>query len=93
MPCTVEYDGSEDRAEIERLTQMLCYVCTNYERGVRWDIVQNGNNVLGHWWKAHKEADDMRAAREAGERAAEEYRRRGLAKLTPNERAALGLNR
>lgn len=93
MPCTYDDGGAYEREQRQKLTQMLCYVCTQYEQGVRWDIALNGNDVLAAWWVAHKQADERRAAQEAADREAEEYRRRGLAKLTPNERAALGLNR
>lgn len=52
------------------------------EAGVTWDSVQQ-------WWTDHKLKDEARKAVEAAER--ERKREAALAKLTPEERALLGV--
>lgn len=46
---------------------------------------------LADWWEDHQEADRRRVEREQAEAAAAEARAKALAKLTPEERRALGL--
>lgn len=101
MPCTVteeeeKYYRSLDRKEKEEkqtnLEQMLCYVLTCYKAKQILAKCLINNNNLAAWWKNHQLEDAKRIAKEAADFATKKARQEALAKLTPKERAALGLN-
>ena len=48
---------------------------------------------LASWWESHQEADRQREEQEQHEAEQERLRQQGEAKLTPEERKALGLNK
>ena len=58
-------------------------------------IVYDGRSAparrLADWWDKHQEQDRKREAREAEQRYQQGLRKQGLAKLTNDERKALGL--
>ena len=60
----------------------------------REDIVYNARDKtarnLADWWEEHQVADRAREERELIEKESELLREQGLAKLTPEERRALG---
>lgn len=58
---------------------------------VDWDEAGISRRTVEVWWHNHKQDDAERRAREAAERRKEELRASGLSKLTPEERAALGI--
>jgi hypothetical protein len=95
MPCSSE--GFEKDVETRRLeelnlvTRLLCGLCRQAEAGgpVRLDAVTMG------WWERHKQLDARRqAAEQTSRRNKEEHerlKREATAKLSPEERKALGL--
>ncbi len=96
MPCRDDGprypDTDELGATIDDLSQMLCYVLTRIGAGDTLPTVLGENHALMDWWNRHLRADVRReaAAQSAREQAA--FKMAALNKLTPTERAALGLN-
>lgn len=107
MPCRdYEYDGSgSDAAEIrelerqnDRLARVACAAMTELERQGTAELVLLQNEELRQWWEAHKIADAkaMAEAKAKAEAAAEKRRlakvkKEVLAKLSADERKALGI--
>lgn len=58
---------------------------------VDWKEVGVSRKMVEAWWEAHKKEDERRRAKEAKEREKEERRKAALAKLTAEDRKALGL--
>lgn len=46
---------------------------------------------LANWWERHQKEDAKREAKEDAERKRQEFRKSGLARLTKEEREALGI--
>jgi hypothetical protein len=102
MPCIYDDDGESDRqqrAELDKLTRMLCTVLGSLEeldqdkafgKGWLWDRVI-GTKEIEDWWKKHKEKDRKRE--EENKRRAEEQKKKqdALSKLSKAERKLLGL--
>lgn len=78
------------RTRLDTVTKMLCGLCEEVDRASIAAVPR-----LAHWWAEHQAADERRKEQE--KRAADDLRRKshraaaGLAKLTPEEREALGL--
>jgi hypothetical protein len=95
MPCSSS-DGMsssghdyEAHRKLERLTRVSCEIMAALEK-IGLTPEQFGPEVRS-WWTEHRAVDARReaAARALAER--EKLRAAGLAKLTPEERKALGL--
>ena len=92
MPCM---DGGPTREELEReradfetITRLACDRCQELEG--------SGDPIppwAASWWARHKVADARRARRQEAIQRDQEAREAALAKLTPQERAALGFRR
>jgi hypothetical protein len=97
MPCRCDpYDGpatDECGATMNDLGEMLCYVLSNIEPAGEVARLLLLNPKLANWWSKHQKLDEARLAQEARTERARQARAAGLGKLTPEERAALGLNR
>lgn len=84
MPCrvdTTEMDRKELRelrAELDNVTRMLCELYSQTLGLSRHSVIEG----LAEWWAEHQDADARRIER---------ARANGLAKLTQEEREALGL--
>lgn len=94
MPCTDWDAPARDRVEarelIDRLTRMLCTALGTCEaKGIKSVFAPGSEIAL--WWADHKKKDANRLAREAAERRKEEAKKAALAKLSTEEKAALGL--
>jgi hypothetical protein len=101
MPCmSYESDWARDsgynevkriKKEADRLARIACQAMQALEDMGHADFLLLKDTEVREWWVAHKEAD--RKAREAAEAKLrrEELRAAALAKLTPEERAALGV--
>jgi len=92
MPCDSgrsAYEESERiiRRKLDAVTQMLCWLCRVTEPEV---IAMNPNLVA--WWAAHQADDARREETLRLEVEAKRQRQEALAKLSPQERALLGLN-
>lgn len=73
----------ENRAEIDRLTQWVCYLMSELEyEHVAFAIPTD----LDEWYRKHKEADEIRKKIEK-----ETLRKQALSKLSEAERKALGV--
>lgn len=101
MPCRVDWPSSGDcnhhkeisdlRAEVERLTVMLCGVLRDHDQA-------RLPKATKEWWKKHQAADrkrleDEEAARELSSRLARDKIDREvlLSKLTKQEKELLGI--
>jgi len=101
MPCqsyeTGWAKGSDDyeirriKREADRLARVACQAMQTLEDMGKADFLLLKDEEVREWWTAHKEAD--RKAREAFEARLrrEELKAAALAKLTEEERAALGI--
>jgi 3-deoxy-D-manno-octulosonic-acid transferase len=58
---------------------------------VEWEEAGIKRKTLEMWWKAHKKKDEERRDREDAARRKEELRASALSKLSPAERAVLGI--
>lgn len=91
MPCNCDgYPEPEPDLHSGILAEMLCRIMTEHE--ARGEMKCFSSQQLA-WWKEHKRIDA--AARRADEKARAELqtRRDALAKLTPAERKALGVEK
>lgn len=87
--------AQDAQAAADKTARLLCELCTAIEKqGAGVQVSQE----LADWWEDHKRLDAQRAAAEAARLAAdaekkrlESLRQATLAKLTPDERKALGL--
>jgi hypothetical protein len=86
-----DYEVRRVKREADRLARIACQAMQALEDMGRADFLLLKDTEVREWWTAHKEAD--RKAREAAEAKLrrEELKRAALAKLTPEERAALGV--
>jgi len=93
--------GCEDsvtslRQEADRVTDMLCTVLDTLETAEEPVRIDDLPRAIQDWWEEHKQADIARQQEkqrwQQERREAEEARERALAKLTPEERRALGLD-
>lgn len=93
MPCDsgMSYGSNYDheaRRELERLTRVSCDIMKAIEgAGVRLNL----SGEASKWWEAHKLIDAERERVAAEQRARHELAEAAKAKLTPAERAALGI--
>lgn len=60
-------------------------------RNVDWKEAGVTRKKVATWWKRHKAEDEARRVREAAEKHKAELKAAALAKLTPEEKAALGI--
>jgi hypothetical protein len=95
MPCSSS-DGMsssghdyEAHRKLERLTRVSCEIMAALEK-IGLAPEQFGPEVQT-WWAEHKAADERREAAARAQAQREEHRAAALAKLTPEERKALGL--
>jgi hypothetical protein len=86
-----DYEVRKIKREADRLARIACQAMQALEGMGKADFLLLKDTEVREWWTAHKEAD--RKAREAAEAKLrrEELKRAALAKLTPEERAALGI--
>lgn len=98
MPCMNpecdEQDRRETYAELARLRATVCAMLRVDPSLIdRLDYQEAGitHPWLVSWWNEHLLRDVQRRREEAKERSARQLRAGALAKLTPQERAALGI--
>lgn len=91
MPCITDDMGEterEQRAQIQKLTRMLCTACKFLEAN---DVFPGGDKQLSKWWKEHQDKDEQRKANEQKEKDRENLVTNALKKLSKKEKEALGL--
>jgi len=103
MPCrdyeADSYYSTKKAAELavqnDRLARIACKAMTELVKAGKADFLVLEDDEVREWWEKHQEAD--RKAQEADRKAAAEKARKTrlrnevLAKLTPEEREALGI--
>jgi hypothetical protein len=82
--------GDQDR--VDTLTALLCAMCETYEDDIYKSLRHEPELVpIIAWWVKHQEIDLARELHDAQQRQEDALRESGLAKLTPEEQAALGI--
>ena len=98
MPCRDggpplgESHSELQQAKIDKLTRMLCTLCKRLEDHEEGNHIYDSHE-LDVWWAEHKEQDRIREQRESQERAEERFKKEAVAKLSPEERKVLGLEK
>jgi hypothetical protein len=91
----------DDVAEHKMLEASMCGILTVLEKQhgdidellaqVDWKEAGVKRKTVETWWKAHKKKDEERRVREEATRRKEELKASALAKLTPEEKMAIGI--
>ena len=87
MPC--EGGPTNDQylhEEIDKLTRMLCYLCTKCHK----ELIKSHFD-LSEWWDEHQREDKERDAEEKRLQREENEKQLALGKLTRKERRLLGI--
>lgn len=99
MPCTVQEYGSGPSREDLEIRASWCAILTVLENSgmlesvltaCDWKEAGVTKAEVLKWWAEHKEQDRKRRAWERADRKKREVKKQALAKLTPEERKALG---
>lgn len=98
MPCRSYEDdylqvASDTREQNNKLARIACSALNAFNEADPEACAKFlGKNHEAHtWWEGHKVADAAEKARVAKEKAEKKLAKAALAKLTPEERKALGL--
>jgi hypothetical protein len=86
-----DYEVRKVKREADRLARIACQAMQTLEDMGKADFLLLKDSEVREWWTAHKEADRKAQAAAAEKLRREELKRAALAKLTPEERAALGI--
>lgn len=95
MPCRDggpidTYENPTTRRRLDLATRVACEALRSLDKNRL-----NGSSSLSKeardWWAAHQEEDRRRERQEQQQREREALRRKARAKLTPEERKALGI--
>lgn len=87
-----DYEVKRLLISADKMARIACRALTALENGTSLDAVLKDEETAT-WWKAHKKADAAAAKVRAKEKAAKLAKAEALAKLTPEEIDALGLNK
>jgi hypothetical protein len=79
------YNKGLDKRHLDKKVRELCTILT------RDGIKPNASLELQIWWRDHQEADRLRKLAEIEKEKKTRLKNAALAKLSPEERAALGL--
>jgi hypothetical protein len=102
MPCTdggVPYGPTREEVLDSKAPAMLCGLIGALEKSdfldaldrIDWKEAGVSRAEFNAWWKQHREQDEDRRVREAEKAIKEKAKKEALAKLTPEERKALGV--
>jgi hypothetical protein len=86
-----DYEIRQIKQEADRLARIACRALQTLEDYGQADFLLLKDTEVREWWTAHKEADRKAHAAAEAKRRREELRAAALAKLTEEERAALGI--
>ena len=90
VECVAE-DDYGDPTMLNNMTILLCEVCRTLGNDYIQDPKSFMRRRLAAWWSEHKEADDRRVKEEIAEAERKALRNQALAKLSSEEKVALGL--
>lgn len=97
LPSYAKQLGHVSQLDVDNLTAMLCAALELMSEQdldlVVYDARNPKSRALADWWEAHQKMDAERTAREAEKQARTALREVALAKLTREEKKALGLER
>lgn len=79
------------KKEADKLARIACAAMTELVKHGKADFLVLQNDELREWWEAHQEADRKEREREARAQKRKEIREQALARLTEEEKEALGL--
>lgn len=95
MPCRDErgygpeyIDNTQTQLRLDAATRVACEVLGRYTARYGVDTLSKGAQ---NWWSIHQAADKRRKAKEEEARTRQRVKVAALAKLTAEERKALGL--
>ena len=105
MPCRDYYDDHPEAPYKEELSVVAPALCAVFralakEKGllmegllnqIDWKEAGVSKKQVLDWWKNHEEQDRLNLERKEREAAAKKLKKDALAKLTPEERKALGI--
>lgn len=96
MPCYTPDYGPTDAEILERkIPAVLCAILRAHGPsvldGVDWKEAGVSHAEFSKWWKCHEQEDAERRRREAEYQTVRTKRADALAKLTPEERAIIGV--
>jgi hypothetical protein len=96
MPCYTPDPGPSPEEILEsKMPAVLCGVLSKHGAsildGLDWKEIGVTKDEAFRWWDQHKRKDASRKKREAEYEAARTKRNAALAKLTPEERAIIGV--
>jgi hypothetical protein len=86
-----DYEVRKVKREADRLARIACQAMQALEDMGKADFLLLKDSEVREWWTAHKEADRKAQAAAEEKLRREELKALALAKLTPEERAALGI--
>jgi hypothetical protein len=82
-------------SRIHQDTAMLCEMCQNLTEKEQNTLLYDGRKEMARelaaWWEKHQKADKARGKKERADKKNAKLRETAAAKLTPEERKALGL--
>jgi uncharacterized Zn finger protein len=90
MPCYDARNDADYYGSINRLTSMLCGICRRATDARLTGLIV-ADPDLSKWWAEHVDADRRRELAERSAAATAKLREVALAKLSLDERKALGL--
>jgi hypothetical protein len=96
MPCYTSDPGpSPEEIREAKMPAVLCGLLRKHGLsvldGLDWDEIGVSRYTVESWWAYHQKQDEARRRREAECKAARAKKADALAKLSPSERAILGL--
>ena len=93
LEAAAQYYGAPQR--LEESTVMLCSLCRSMDDAQKAHVIYDGRNAesrrLADWWDKHQEADAVRERRESYAASLGAAKATALAKLSEEEKSALGL--
>ena len=81
------------KKEADKLARIACAAMTELVKHGKADFLVLQNDELREWWEAHQEADRKERDREARAQKRKEIKEQALARLTEEEKEALGLSK
>lgn len=83
---------AEDVGQVEMLCTLLTAMSEEHREAIVYDAHSVKSRQLATWWEEHQKADRIREELEEAALRKEALRASARAKLTPEERAAVGLS-
>lgn len=89
------FNNIKFKEQADRLARIACAVLTTLQEQDKQELMVQilRNDEVREWWEAHQEADRKAREAEAEKKRIAKLKRDALAKLTPEEKKALGLRK